>query len=432
MLGSLTTREFPHWESTDKSVLLVNGDCLDVLAKLDADSVDAVVCDPPYELGFMGKRWDSSGVAFQPETWEAVLRVLKPGGHLLAFGGTRTYHRLTCAIEDAGFDIRDCIGWIYGSGFPKSLDVSKAIDKAAGAERERGQHRKYPDGRKYAEEESGGRSNGFSGALNVDRYESLPATEAAREWSGWGTALKPAFEPVVVARKPLVGTVANNVLQFGTGGINVDACRVNPGEVIPGGGGLKGGAESRNAGWQRPSHVNGAPTAEHVNGRWPANIIHDGSEEVLGVFPETGPGGFPQSRTSQKTNGIYQAGWSKECSPGPARTDSGSAARFFYCAKADGTERGNSKHPTVKPLDLMRYLIRLVTPPGGIVLDPFLGSGTTAEAALLENVRCIGTEKDTEHGYFADAIARVQRQFERHPLLNEPTKPQQSPCLRGN
>ena len=350
------------------------GDCRDVVKTLDP--VDAVVTDPPYGLSFMGKGWDHGvpGVEF----WTAISGAMKPGAHLLAFGGTRTYHRLTCAIEDAGFEIRDCIMWLYGSGFPKSLDVSKAIDKAAGDERDK----KRIDASKVRNPKSINGGHGVEGgdrpwmrtAIENGFHEvagDIPATEAAKQWQGWGTALKPSYEPIIVARKPLDGTVAANILEHGTGALNVDGCRVES-EKPTGWGGKAGGAtwnEStcglRNEGDPRP-----------VNGRWPANVIHDGSEEA--------------------TAGM------------------GDAARYFYTPKASGTDRGNkpefdmplfgetveefrNTHPTVKPVDLMRYLCRLVTPPGGTVLDPFCGSGTTIVAAKQEGFNAIGIELNEEY-----------------------------------
>jgi site-specific DNA-methyltransferase (adenine-specific) len=299
--------------------------------------------------------------------WREVLRVLKPGGHLLAFAGTRTQHRMATAIEDAGFEIRDMIAWVYGSGFPKSLDVSKAIDKAAGAERDKvpatgGLH-------KNANLNDDGWSKIGNSAAVMDSC--TPATEAAKQWAGWGTALKPSLEPITVARKPLCGTVAANVLQYGTGGLNVDGCRVGTGEWVPGGGKSKRGADGGGIYGDGAAQQNAQP---HDAGRWPANLIHDGSDEVVGLFPEDGDA---------------------------------SAARFFYCAKAGPEERRQSKHPTIKPVALMRYLVRLVTPPGGLVLDPFGGSGTTAEAARLEHCRFLLMELNPE--YCADAAERLRQ-----------------------
>jgi len=331
---------------------LRSGDCRELLKELEDCSVDSIVTDPPYELGFMGKSWDRQGIAYDLNVWRECLRVLKPGGHLLAFGGARTYHRLACAIEDAGFEIRDQIMWIYGSGFPKSHDVSKAIDKEAGAEREITQHA-------TAEYKRGKIIKWDNRASSKRERRDIPATDAARQWQGWGTALKPAHEPICVARKPLDGTVAANVLAYGTGAINVDGCRI----------GTEGGTAKANI---QKGEVNGerAGTSMGKNisfkceiakldaGRWPANVIHDGSDEVIALFP---------------------------------KSKAGSAARFFYCAKASNKDRGEyNNHPTVKPTELMRYLCRLVTPPGGLILDPFMGSGSTGKAAILEGFRFIG------------------------------------------
>ena len=380
------------------------GDCLFWLAMLPDNSVDAVVTDPPYGLSFMGKKWDYDvpGEAI----WRECLRVLKPGGHLLAFAGTRTQHRMAVRIEDAGFEIRDMIAWVYGSGFPKSLDVSKAIDKAAGAEREVVGVKENSFGRKpgggdgWGEAIEGGKASDH--VFNI----TAPATEAARQWQGWGTALKPALEPITVARKPLVGTVAENVLTHGTGALNIDGCRVHADDAQGGTYTVKrfapGASVNRDGNWKQEAEF----TGEMKPGRFPANLIHDGSDEVVAGFP------------------------------GEA---DGSAARFFYCAKAskrdrdegcegleakrttfadgtglknngDGTPRNQqpsnrNHHPTVKPTDLMRYLCRLVTPPGGTVLDPFMGSGSTGKAAALEGFHFIGMERDAD--YFVIAQARI-------------------------
>lgn len=401
-------------------VTVWQGDSRDVLSGYDADSFDSVVTDPPYALvsivkrfgkdgaaacivpeggtgayarasaGFMGKQWDTGETAFAPEFWTAVLRILKPGGHILAFSGTRTYHRLACAIEDAGFEIRDMVSWIYGSGFPKSHDVSKGIDKAAGAT-----PRVIAEGRPVARMIPGAdqNANGWektNGRVYVPQ-ETEAATEAAATWEGWGTALKPASEPIVLARKPLIGTVAANVLKHGTGAINVDGCRV----------GLR---EEREL--NRNGYGGSEPQGTVIDGgvgRWPANVIHDGSEEVTAGFPDVhgaGAAGYDKARESynassyEATNGsMFRIG------------DSGSAARFFYTAKADSDDRIGSKHPTVKPVDLMRYLCRLVTPPGGMILDPFAGTGTTGEAAFYEGFRATLIEREAE--YMADIERRM-------------------------
>ncbi len=357
-------------------------DSLSRMASLPANSVDSCVTDPPYGLKFMGKSWDYGvpGV----EYWTEVLRVLKPGGHLLSFGGTRTYHRMVCAIEDAGFEIRDQIQWIYGSGFPKSHNVSKGIDRAAGAEREVIGYHPAP-----ATPAKGTFNCSFSEAL-------LTATDAAQQWDGWGTALKPANEPIVVARKPLSEkTVAANVLRWGTGAINVDGCRVGTEKLAEQ---IRGKPDPR---WR--TAFEGGVTPARI-GRWPANVIHDGSEEVMEAFPKTGPGGsLTGNEPSAHFANVY--GDLLERPGFKAYADSGTAARFFYCAKAPKKERRGSKHPTVKPLALMRYLIRLVTPPGGTVLDPFAGSGTTGEAAVLEGMGCVLIEKDPE--YIDDIKKRI-------------------------
>jgi site-specific DNA-methyltransferase (adenine-specific) len=355
----------------------------------------------------MGKKWDYDVPSV--EVWQECLRVLKPGGHLLAFAGTRTQHRMAVRIEDAGFEIRDMIAWCYGSGFPKSLDVSKAIDKAAGVKREVvGSADVGPDMRSGNYENASGRM-----IANI----TAPATEAAKQWAGWGTALKPALEPITVARKPLCGTVAENVLQHGTGGLNVDGCRVAAtGESLHGGGSTVGKrAENHNEGWQRPWMKDEAAReamrersaasqakAEQL-GRWPANLIHDGSDEVVGLFPETTSGsGVKGKRTQVSCYGTPTQDLETEW-----EGDTGSAARFFYCAKADSSERRNSKHPTIKPLALMRYLCRLVCPPDGLVLDPFCGSGTTLEAARLEGFQAIGCELNPE--YIRDCKERLKQ-----------------------
>ena len=374
-----------------------NGNCVDIMRAMPDNSVDSIVTDPPYELGFMGKTWDASGIAYSIEMWSEALRVLKPGGHLLAFSGSRTYHRMACAIEDAGFDIRDQIMWVYGSGFPKSLDVSKAIDKAAGAVREM-VPRTRTDGKATGREASGFMDGASSVAMTTST-EGI--TDAARQWEGWGTALKPAHEPICVARKPLAKglTVATNVLAHGTGAINIDACRVNPGEAVPGGGGLKGGATSRHEGWQRPAHLTNVATAAHNLGRWPANLIHDGSDEVLAGLPEQSSG----SRAAGVRTGMGFHGADGDGGPAIAGS-SGSAARFFYCAKASKADRGGeNSHPTVKPTALMAYLVRLVTPPGGLVLDPFTGSGSTGKAAVREGFRFVGCELSPEYAAIAEA-----------------------------
>jgi DNA modification methylase len=372
------------------TVKLLHGDCLEMLTTLDADSIHACVTDPPYELGFMGKSWDGSGVAFEAETWRQVLLVLKPGAHLLAFGGTRTYHRMVCAIEDAGFEIRDCLAWLFGSGFPKSLNLKD-------------------------------------------------------EWDGWGTALKPAHEPIVVARKPLIGTVASNVAEHGTGALNINGCRVDTEES------LNGGRYSDNKqGYDGNAYgegINLRSVNDYVQppGRWPANVIHDGSDEVVALFPETKSGALNAGH--KRGSGVTSYDGGGGVIARNYGNDAGSGARFFYCAKAsredrdDGLEhlekralaygnqaqaevkrgnlehKGNSgintvkmrgnHHPTVKPTELMRWLVRLVTPPGGTVLDPFMGSGSTGRACVMEGFDFIGIERETDYVNIAKARIRA-------------------------
>ena len=321
---------------------ILTGDCLVRLRELDDESVDACVTDPPYGLGFMGKSWDHAVPS--ADVWREVLRVLKPGAHLLAFAGTRTQHRMACAIEDAGFEIRDLIAWLYGSGFPKSKNL---------------------DG----------------------------------EWSGWGTALKPALEPITIARKPLRGTVAANVLAHGTGAINVDGCRVAHSGEESG----SWGHGTRPGGFANVGAANGdrTPCGQRNDlGRWPANVCHDGSDDVVALFPYSESGANPTRRSGL---GFHGANGQNECDA-PRGAESGSAARFFYSAKADAEDRNEglparvrNRHPTVKPVDLMRYLCRLVTRPGGLVLDPFMGSGSTGKACALEGFNFIGCELDSAH-----------------------------------
>lgn len=377
---------------------LMLGDCLERLRELPDNSIDAVVTDPPYGLSFMGKKWDYDVPSV--EIWAECLRVLKPGGHLLAFAGTRTQHRMAVRIEDAGFEIRDMIAWVYGSGFPKSLDVSKAIDKAAGVEREV----------VGVAGKSGSVRNSMAGDFAGGEYmETAPATEAAQQWDGWGTALKPALEPITVARKPLIGTVAANVLEHGTGAINVNGCRV--GDFVNT---TPSGVDRRNAvlaeaGYRPGAYQMGQTTPNGAQGRWPANLIHDGSQMVLDLFPEANSAranGNPNNpkRGTNHTATSYGQGDGKVTHD---YRDSGSAARFFYCAKTAKKDREEANnHPTVKPTDLMRYLCRLVTPLGGKVLDPFMGSGSTGKAAVKEGFGFVGIERD--NAYFEIAKARVE------------------------
>ncbi len=407
-------------------VTLWHGDCLEAMATLPENSVEAIVTDPPYGLSFMQKNWDHCvpGQAY----WAATLRVLKPGGFLLAFGGSRTYHRLTCSIEDAGFEVRDCLMWIYSNSFPKSMNVSAALDKSAGAKRTE------VLGVKPGHEEFAGRTtkghlefkqgtDGFDRPWMHDdaareRYHlrMAPVTKAAKQWDGWGTALKPAYEPIVLARKPLTGTVADNLLAHGVGAINIDGCRV----PVDAEGADKSQLRTMNAGRRLSKNslrMSGGGEFQVVRpeGRWPANILHDGSEEVESRFPSAGGqrGSVTGNEPSARTNNVFR-GFNGRPTSTP-RCDGGSAARFFYCAKASRSERdaglttgGNmdkNNHPTVKPVALMRYLCRLITPPGGTVLDIFMGSGSTGVAALAEGFRFQGIEKDI--GYMDIAKRRL-------------------------
>ena len=414
-------------------VTLHHGDCLDVLRSLPDCSVDSVVCDPPYALGFMGREWDTfgmdvgrgaqarsqrraevtptgeghstsagpylasgvdslraAGLPFQRwcEAWATeCLRVLKPGAHLLAFGGTRTWHRLACAVEDAGFEVRDSIAWMYGSGFPKSMDVSKAIDKAAGATRRETSRIKgagIGGGSTFTDDNWKG-----IGAESFAKYDE-PATDAAREWEGWGTALKPAFEPVVVARKPLgEKTVAANVLAHGTGALNIDATRIGTEDAL----GRPYGGDNEVYG--KYSMERGTRTGDELTGRWPANVALDESQAA--ALDEQS--GTTQARIGKPRGADSGEGWGMTAT-GAEYDDLGGASRFFYVAKADATERprvNGTAHPTVKPLSLMRWLVRLVTPPGGTVLEPFAGSGTTVEACIVEGFQCIAIEREADY-----------------------------------
>lgn len=419
----------------DGRVTLHAGDSRDVLASLPDASIDSVVTDPPYALvsigkrfgqdgaapakagktgayarasaGFMGKQWDTGETAFAVEFWAQVLRVLKPGGHVVAFGGTRSYHRLACAIEDAGFEIRDQLGWCYGSGFPKSHDVSKGIDKAAGLTREvireRYTAKRIKPGATVVKEGAYGKQD-----ISFTATDTAPASEASAQWQGWGTALKPAWEPIVLARKPLNGTVAVNVLAHSTGALNIDGCRIGLDDED------RAATERKNAHGKFGSAPRGQGTvygADHrqqtdysaAAGRWPANIIHDGSDEVLAAFPDTGAAS-DRPRNNNEFKSVAKGRDLPHVTFGHADAG-GSAARFFYSAKADADDRIGSKHPTVKPVDLMQWLCRLVTPPGGFVLDPFAGTGTTGEAAWREGFKAVLIER--EEAYRADIARRM-------------------------
>lgn len=487
----------------EERIRVFHGDSRDVLKVFPDAHFDSVVCDPPYALvsivkrfgaenaapvnnagtkagnkgdpyarasaGFMGQKWDTGETAFAVEFWAEVYRVLKPGGHVIAFSGTRTYHRLACAIEDAGFEIRDMVAWLYGSGFPKSHDVSKGIDKARHGQTDVLRVTEWIAARRSSlgitngDIDAAAGTNGMAGhwttqrsqaaiptlqqwvkiepllgpapdwmvplikpsrepgnereitreaseeyrpgdAINFDQRSStarerrdIPVLDDAAKWQGWGTALKPALEPIVLARKPLAGTVAGNVLAHGTGALNIDASRIDAPDGVP-----SFSKDNQRAGvtFDVGSNRTGETTGK---GRWPANCIHDGSEEVVGAFPEskdgTAVGGLGRSASIYGTDTGGPAGGDQGYGGG------GSVARFFYSAKADAEDRLGSKHPTVKPVDLMAYLVRLVTPLGGVTLDPFAGSGTTGVGAMRGGFGAVLIER--EDAYVSDIMRKL-------------------------
>jgi DNA modification methylase len=418
------------------------GDCLEVLKTIPDNSIDSVVTDPPYHLtsivkrfgkedsapaqfgtdgayaraskGFMGKEWDGGDIAFRTDVWSECLRVLKPGGHLLAFSHSRTYHRMGVAIEDAGFEIRDQIMWVYGSGFPKSHNIGKAIDKIEGNDREVVGEKKNKINLNATKE---GDKSFYENAWQNKDYIDLAVTKGNSEWEGWGTALKPAHEPIVMARKPLSEkSIAENVLKHGTGGINIDGSRI----------GFRDESDKESA---KPGSLNA--TGEHSmfglksgnelndSGRFPANIIFD---EEAGQLLDEQSGVKQYNKGRQEGN--YKGGHRKEYVgtenneivnkvEGKFFNDKGGASRFFYCPKAAKKDRGEgieliNNHPTVKPTDLMRYLINLITPPNGTILDPFMGSGSTGKAAVRCGVNFIGIEKEQE--YMDISKARIEHE----------------------
>jgi DNA modification methylase len=404
-------------------VKVFNDDCLNVLREMPDNSVDSIVTDPPYGISFMAKKWDYDVPSVN--VWKEAMRVLKPGGHSLIACGTRTQHRMVCNIEDAGFEIRDVVSWIYGSGFPKSLNVSKQIDKAAGAERE-------VVGQKRASIQGGGPKGAFGSYPEETKQVDItaPATDEAKQWDGWGTALKPSCEFFTLCRKPLSEkTVAANVLKWGTGGLNIDGCRVGK-AIKPTQSGMQRFREysDKNTGQSRPKMQATTPKEQ---GRFPANLIHDGSQEVLELFPETKPSRVGKPRGTKKKGLFANSEFNKV---GQEHNDSGSAARFFYCPKASKKDRNegceeleehdtysesaatpmrdqrkqakrSNNHPTVKPTALMAYLCRLITPTGGVVLDPYMGSGSTGKAAVREGFSFVGIELDPD--YYEICKARI-------------------------
>ena len=364
--------------------MIINGNNIEELKKFGDNYFDSIVTDPPYELGFMGKSWDSTGVANDVDLWKEVLRVLKPGGYLLSFSATRTYHRMAVAIEDSGFEIRDMIEWVYGSGFPKSLNIANALAKRDGA---------------------GTTGNTFP---IKSEYQEYTLTETAKQYEGWGTALKPAHEPICMARKPLAEkTVAENVLKYGTGGINIDESRV----------GTEGGTKHEEGEKEYENEIYGKGLYKEFGkvipnlGRFPANLIHDNSEEVLELFPNTHKAGNKKDMNKNLNYNASSYQMSTNRNPKIAGDNGGFASRFFksiiYQAKASKSERGTANnHPTVKPVALMEYLIKMVTPTNGIVLDPFMGSGTTGVACVLNDFEFVGIDLDKD--YCEIARARIE------------------------
>jgi site-specific DNA-methyltransferase (adenine-specific) len=458
------------------------GDCIEVMKTLPDNSVDAVVTDPPYGIRFMGKAWDGADIekrfqndgandeergrngraaaagkydlappamrAFQEfsEAWaREAFRVLKPGGHLLSFSSARTYHRMATGIEDAGFEIRDQIMWVFGSGFPKSMNVAKAVESGTGRPKD---IRRMQMGEDYVPSGRGPENHDYPGSstMNGTTAPWVPFSDAGKNWGGWGTALKPAHEPICVARKPLVGTVAANVLAHGTGALNIDGCRVETSDNLNGGTYSAGGKSAPMPGDERTGAALGMfapgarPAGEFVQpaGRWPANLIHDGSGEVLALFPAQAGASAPVRGTEASVASVGRVTGERDRVAGAFHGDSGSAARFFYCAKAsrqdrnegllrskepavatdatmrtcedaDWAKRNGNHHPTVKPTDLMAYLVRLVTPLNGVVLDPFMGSGSTGKACMREGMQFIGIEMEPD--YLKIAEARVKHEI---------------------
>ena len=411
-------------------MLLLNGDCIEQMQKLkdEGKQIDSVVTDPPYHLtsivkrygkegsapakdrdglyqrqatGFMGKEWDGGDIAFRKETWELTYDLLKPGGYLLAFSASRNYHRMAIAIEDAGFEIRDQIMWLYGSGFPKSLNIGKGVDKKQGNDREivgqnsdilKKQAKDLREGkRKILDSLNSGASNRNNGFSNV----SADITKGNSEYEGWGTALKPAHEPIVMARKPLSEkSIVDNILKHRTGGINIDGCRIksedNPVKWTKPRGGI----------WKTDSDAK-AELVENKKGRFPANVMHNGLEEEWARYFYC-----PKTSKSERNQGLDNFETKKMGMSGGAQ----SKGEGYDKAQSIGLNRVIEKkntHPTVKPVELMRYLCRLVTPKGGVVLDPFMGSGSTGMAAKHEGFDFIGIEKDKE--YFKICESRIVR-----------------------
>lgn len=406
--------------SENDSYKIYNGDMLDMLQVIEPESIDAIVCDPPYELGFMNKSWDSTGIAFKKETWQNCFEVLKPGGYLLAFGGSRTYHRIACAIEDAGFEIRDCVMYLYGTGFPKSMDIAKALEgkltlgssnpkdfkKLNGEQITRGNW-----GYATMQLEQGYRNKNYDTEAESETYlgKLEPTTDLAKEWQGWGTCLKPAYEPIIVARKPFKGSVVDNIIKYRVGGINIDGCKIGNEKRTQFSGKSNGRIYSEYS--QKNAHF------ETVEGRFPANVITDGSEEVAKGMPnttstpiaeESAMRYFYSAKASKKDRDEgLDAFELRKTTDGCIRTNVETARKFG----ANSALRKNI-HPTCKPTELMQYLVRLVSPKGATILDPFMGSGSTGKAVMFENrerdanYKFIGIELTDE--YLPIAQARIE------------------------
>lgn len=414
--------------SSGNNFKLYNGNMLDVLSEIEPNSVDSIVTDPPYELGFMGKSWDSSGVSFQKSTWEKCYTVLKPGGHMLVFGGSRTMHRIACAIEDAGFEIRDTVMWIYGSGMPKSMNLGLAIDKRNGTPSEVVGY----SGATMPDFQDAGAKNsvnkiGFNDGDTAKRIPQ-PMLKARNRWNGWGTTLKPAYEPILLCRKPCERTVIDNAVKWGVGGINIDECR------IPLESGYTYKETSRNSRTDDTvfnnkscgfNSENNTTASASPLGRFPANVIltYDESDfdEVCGGFPDSV--GCRPHKVYSKVKSYDGWGTITQKNGELVGYDDcgGSTARYFYCAKASKRDRSegvescgieSNNHPTVKPTSLMQYLVRLITPKGGTILDPFTGSGSTGKAVMYENAdrdanyTFVGVE--LAENYCNIATARIQ------------------------
>lgn len=395
--------------SENDSYKIYNGDMLDMLQVIKPESIDAIVCGPPYELGFMNKSWDSTGIAFKKETWQNCFEVLKPGGYLLAFGGSRTYHRIACAIEDAGFEIRDCIMYLYGCGFSKSYNIGLAIDKKNGIDNRTGNIR----------------ADGVNNQNICYDFKAMkPKFEeriAQNEWQGWGTCLKPAYEPIIVARKPFKSSVVDNIIKYRVGGLNIDECRIentNADNYDLEKRQVSKAVGSNNDGWFLDKMRNYSVKHGVVdNGRFPANVITDGSEEVAKGMPnttstpiaeESAMRYFYSAKASKKDRDEGLDAFQDKTFHSVLNQKNGSGDRL------DGAKTPIRKniHPTCKPTELMQYLVRLVSPKGATILDPFMGSGSTGKAVMFENrerdanYKFIGIELTDE--YLPIAQARIE------------------------